>query len=94
MFLDLVAYIYGAVFECTEMNVSNWFCCYQGKESKTLFSSGQKIKRFGELWVPGMHLSKGCRCEVVFCLWFCCYFLLAAGQVTDPTEGIYIPPPL
>ncbi|KAG5122720.1 hypothetical protein JHK84_041060 [Glycine max] len=68
------------------MNVSNWFCCYQGKESKTLFSSGQKIKRFGELWVPGMHLSKGCRCEVVFCLWFCCYFLLAAGQVTDPTE--------
>ncbi|XP_029124521.1 probable LRR receptor-like serine/threonine-protein kinase At1g06840 isoform X2 [Cajanus cajan] len=33
-----------------------------------------------------MYLSKVCRCEVVLCLWFCCYFLLAAGQVTDPTE--------
>ncbi|XP_061346769.1 probable LRR receptor-like serine/threonine-protein kinase At1g06840 isoform X2 [Gastrolobium bilobum] len=32
-----------------------------------------------------MYLSKGCRCEVVLCLWFCCYLLLAVGQ-TDPTE--------
>ncbi|KOM47134.1 hypothetical protein LR48_Vigan07g083800 [Vigna angularis] len=33
-----------------------------------------------------MYLSKGCRCEVVLFLWFSCYFLLAASQVTDPTE--------
>ncbi|KAL9316446.1 hypothetical protein ACSQ67_017447 [Phaseolus vulgaris] len=33
-----------------------------------------------------MYLSKGCRCEVVLCLWFFCYFLLAASKVTDPTE--------
>ncbi|XP_027941999.1 probable LRR receptor-like serine/threonine-protein kinase At1g06840 isoform X2 [Vigna unguiculata] len=33
-----------------------------------------------------MYLSKGCRCEVVLCFWFFCYFLLAASQVTDPTE--------
>lgn len=50
--------IYGEVFEFTTMNVSNWFCCYQGKESKILFSSGEKIKRFGEFWVPGMRFSK------------------------------------
>ncbi|KAG4402602.1 hypothetical protein AAZX31_02G222300 [Glycine max] len=34
-----------------------------------------------------MYLSKGCKCEeVVLCLCFCCYFLLAAGLITDPTE--------
>lgn len=38
-----------------------------------------------------MYLSKGCKCEeVVLCLCFCCYFLLAAGLITDPTEGILI----
>ncbi|KAK7321430.1 hypothetical protein VNO77_32075 [Canavalia gladiata] len=34
-----------------------------------------------------MYLSKGCWCEVVLCFWFCCYFLMAAGQITDPTEA-------
>ncbi|TKY56617.1 LRR receptor serine/threonine-protein kinase [Spatholobus suberectus] len=51
-----------------------------------MISSGETFKRLGEFYVPGMYLSKGCRCEVVLCLWFCCYFLLAAGQSTDPTE--------
>lgn len=42
-------------------------------------------------YVSGMNLSKGCKCEVVLCLWLCCYLLLAAGQngVTAPTEGIF-----
>ncbi|RDY08683.1 putative LRR receptor-like serine/threonine-protein kinase, partial [Mucuna pruriens] len=44
------------------------------------------FKRLGEFRVLGMYLSKGYRCEVVLCLWVCCYFLLAAGQNTDPTE--------
>ncbi|XP_027337734.1 probable LRR receptor-like serine/threonine-protein kinase At1g06840 [Abrus precatorius] len=35
-----------------------------------------------------MYLSKGCKHEVVFILWFCCYLPLAAAQnnITDPTE--------
>ncbi|KAK7385633.1 hypothetical protein VNO78_31381 [Psophocarpus tetragonolobus] len=34
-----------------------------------------------------MYLSKGCICEEsILCLCFCCYFLLAAGLITDPTE--------
>ncbi|KAL2317360.1 hypothetical protein Fmac_031236 [Flemingia macrophylla] len=33
-----------------------------------------------------MYLPKGCRCEVILGLWFCCYFILSVGQVTDPTE--------
>ncbi|KAK7385631.1 hypothetical protein VNO78_31379 [Psophocarpus tetragonolobus] len=61
-------------------------CTLEGKERKTVFSSGESIKRLGEFCVPGMYLSKVCRCEVVLCLWFCWYLLLAAGQVTDPTE--------
>ncbi|CAJ1970782.1 unnamed protein product [Sphenostylis stenocarpa] len=60
----------------------------RGNKNKTLFSSGRQSKGLvcSGFWVPGMYLSKGCRCEVVLCLWFCCYFLLAASQVTDPTE--------
>lgn len=29
---------------------------------------------------------KGCKCELVLCFLFCCCFLLAASQRTDPTE--------
>ncbi|KAJ1377997.1 Serine-threonine/tyrosine-protein kinase, catalytic domain [Sesbania bispinosa] len=56
-----------------------------GKKN-TLFSSEEIFKRSGDLYVPGMYLSKGCKCEVVLCFLFCCYFLLAAGQSTDPNE--------
>jgi len=54
-------------------------CSVQERQSKGLVFSG----------FSGMYLSKGCRCEVVLCFWFFCYFLLAASQVTDPTEGIF-----
>ncbi|KAK7387310.1 hypothetical protein VNO78_28020 [Psophocarpus tetragonolobus] len=38
--------------------------------------------------IPGMYLSKSFKHEVVFILWFCCYFLHVIGQnnITDPVE--------
>ncbi|KAG4966480.1 hypothetical protein JHK84_041062 [Glycine max] len=57
------------------------------KSTTTLLSSGETFKKFGEFQVPRMlYLSKGCGCEVVLFLWFCCYLLLTAGQITEPTE--------
>ncbi|KAH1214511.1 putative LRR receptor-like serine/threonine-protein kinase [Glycine max] len=59
------------------------------KSTTTLLSSGETFKKFGEFQVPRMlYLSKGCGCEVVLFLWFCCYLLLTAGQITEPTEAI------
>lgn len=61
------------------------------KSTTTLLSSGETFKKFGEFQVPRMlYLSKGCGCEVVLFLWFCCYLLLTAGQITEPTEGLFL----
>ncbi|KAK7305564.1 hypothetical protein VNO77_43470 [Canavalia gladiata] len=68
---------------------SLYLTCHTHVLVSALFSTlASKLESFS-IWVSNsLFLSQGCKHEVVFVLWFCCYLLLAAAQnnITDPTE--------